>query len=105
MKKYASIALVLALMATMMVGCGCTNNRREPVPSTTVLPTTRPVPEATTTPTTAATTHPTTLPTEATNGTHVPNGTEGILESGTTEGTMNTTEPAGRARSQMPHNG
>ena len=67
MKKYISIALVLALAASVLTGCGCTNQNVSDNPGgmvtspTTVAPTTHPMPTMTTPP--EQTTRPATTPT------------------------------------------
>ena len=63
MKKYAYIALCLVLTASVLAGCGCTNQNMDKKPEPTVLPTNEEVWESTepatrnTIPSTAAT-HP-----------------------------------------------
>ena len=58
MKRYTILALVMALCASLLVGCGCSGNV-----AVTTTPTTAPTTEATTVPTTEApTTEATTAP-------------------------------------------
>lgn len=92
MKKYVITGLTLVLLASLLVGCGCTN--QDMTPST--LPTTVPVPSASTTePSTRATTTPTTAATTPTTNATTPHG-NGPLDNttGVTEGpTTGTTSP------------
>ncbi len=89
MKKYLIAGLTLMVLASMLVGCGCTNQNMTP----TTIPTTTPVPSTsmTTEPTTRATTLPTTAPT-----TTAPHGNGGLDNTtGVTEGTGATSGTSG----------
>ena len=73
MKTFVSLALTLVLTASLLVGCGCTNQNMDSPSAPTVLPTNEEIWNSTET-TTAGTTHSTTVP-----------GTTGGLMEETTE--------------------
>lgn len=92
MKKYAIAGLALMLTATLLVGCGCTNQNMTPTTIPTTRPanttvTTEPATSATTNPTATATTTPTTSTADRGNGGL--DNTTGMTE-GMTEGTTGT---------------
>ena len=67
MKKYSLFILAFVLTASLLVGCGCTNQDMGETMAPTVLPTNEevmPTTRETTAPTTAPTTESTSLPTE-----------------------------------------
>ena len=103
MKKYAVLAMALALCCVLLVGCGCTNNV-DPTVATTTLPTNQPITQPTTRPATEPTTRPTTAPetgeaTDATGDTSLM--PEGPMDGGAGNST-DATNGARNGRRKMP---
>ena len=68
MKKLFSGFCALALTATLLTGCGCSNSAKKP----NMMPTTIPTTQATVAPTTRPATVPTTMPTTEAPTTEMP---------------------------------
>ena len=75
MKTFVSLALTLVLTASMLVGCGCTNQNMDTTPAPTVLPTNEEIWNST-----EATTSHTTAPTTMTESTNATSGTDSTDE-------------------------
>ncbi|MBR2420975.1 MAG: hypothetical protein IKB09_01320 [Oscillospiraceae bacterium] len=106
MKKYAYIALCLVLTASVLAGCGCTNQNMETKPEPTILPTNeevwdtteRPIPN-TTQP--SITTHPSET-TDRGNGPLEDLPTDTTQASTATDPSETTGAAEGRSRRMMP---
>ena len=83
MKPFATLALALVLTASLLVGCGCTNQNMDDPSAPTVLPTNEEIWEST-----EATTHTTTETTTMTETT----GETGLTESTDGSRSINETE-------------
>lgn len=111
MKKYICTALALLMVASIFVGCGCTNRNVSDHPNgaitdpTSIAPTTNPIPTMTTPP--DETTRPATEPhRETTVPTH-PTGTTGATEhpsatGSVTDSTDGTNSDNARTRGTWP---
>jgi len=107
MKKYAYIALCLVLTASVLAGCGCTNQNMDKKPEPTILPTNEEVWESTDTPT-----RNTTAPTMNTRPSETVDRGNGPLEdTSPTDTTQNSTATMpsettgtaeGRSRGMIP---
>lgn len=106
MKKYAYIALCLVLTASVLAGCGCTNQNMDKKPDPTVLPTNEEVWDATER-ATRNTTAPTTMPhpsetVDRGNGPLEDAPTDATQNSGVTTPTETTGTMENRSRSIIP---
>ncbi|MBQ7001885.1 MAG: hypothetical protein IJN67_12760 [Oscillospiraceae bacterium] len=106
MKKYVFLTLALVLTASMLVGCGCTNQNKGGMSEPTVLPTNEELWESTTF-TTAPSTQ-TTMPSETYDRGNgpledmIPSGSGSTDSTENTEATGSTGTMEGRSRGMMP---
>ncbi len=80
MKPFATLALALVLTASLLVGCGCTNQNMDDTSAPTVLPTNEEIWESTEATTRYTTEAATTETTDATTMTDTTESTGGINE-------------------------
>lgn len=81
MKTFVTLALTLVLTASLLVGCGCTNQNGSSTSAPTVLPTNEEL-WNTTESTTRATTESTTVPTTNSSTNNTTGGMNGTTENG-----------------------